>query len=249
MSTVPTEVAVADFLQGVSERRRDEAHTLIEIMREISGLEPVMWGPSIIGFGSLHYRYETGREGDMPILGFSPRKAQLTLYFDGWDHYGEQLARLGKHKLGVSCLYVNKLADIDLATLREMLEQAHARGVATDADSPAARADDPVARYLASVPTQARPKLDELRGLAHEVIPDAVETVSYGILGYRVGRGRAKAYVSGWKDHVALYPVPADADLEAELDRFRHGKGTLWFVLDAPLPRDLIRRTLRSLAS
>ncbi|NHB83645.1 DUF1801 domain-containing protein [Tessaracoccus sp. HDW20] len=135
--TVPTEADVEAFLEGVPERRRDEADVLIDLMRGISGEEPVMWGPSIIGFGSQHYRYETGREGDMPILGFSPRKARLTLYFDGWDRYSDQLARLGRHRLGVSCLYVNKLADVDLDVLREMLEACHARGVAADSPWPA----------------------------------------------------------------------------------------------------------------
>ena len=124
--TIPTKVDVDEFLLGITERRRDEAHRLIALMREISGLEPVMWGPSIIGFGSQHYRYDTGREGDKPILGFSPRKAQLTLYFDGWDHYSELLPRLGKHKLGVSCLYVNKLEDVDLDVLRQLIRRGWA---------------------------------------------------------------------------------------------------------------------------
>ena len=253
--TIPTKVDVDEFLLGITERRRDEAHRLIALMREISGLEPVMWGPSIIGFGSQHYRYDTGREGDMPILGFSPRKAQLTLYFDGWDHYSDLLPRLGKHKLGVSCLYVNKLDDVDRAVLREMLEQCHARGVAASAAAltPAAGvavapATDPVAAYLAAVPPESLDKLDELRALASAAIPDAVETISYGIIGYRIGRKRAKAFVSGWRDHVAVYPLPADDALQAELAPYQRGKGTLWFPLDAPLPRDLLTRTFEALA-
>lgn len=125
--TQPTTAGVADFLAGVAPRRQAEAETLIAMMRDISGFEPVLWGPSIIGFGTTHYRYDSGREGDMPILAFSPRKARLTIYFDGFDHYGDQLARLGKHSSSVSCLYVNKLDDIDLAVLREMLVACHGR--------------------------------------------------------------------------------------------------------------------------
>ncbi len=85
-----------------------------------------MWGPSIIGFGSQHYRYETGHEGDMPRLAFSPRKASITVYFEGFDRYTHELTVLGKHKQSVSCLYINKLADIKLDILRKMLEQSFA---------------------------------------------------------------------------------------------------------------------------
>lgn len=128
--TQPTSASVEEFLAGVGERRREEAEALIAIMKRISGEEPVMWGPSIIGFGTMHYRYASGREGDMPILGFSPRKAKLTIYFDGFDHYADQLAVLGKHTSSVSCLYANKLADLDLDVLTTMLEMCHARSAA-----------------------------------------------------------------------------------------------------------------------
>lgn len=126
MKTKPTEVNVETFLESVSEKRRKEAHTLIALMQEISGEKPYMWGPSIIGFGTQHYKYESGREGDMPQLAFSPRKASLTVYFEGFDRYGELLAKLGKHKHSVSCLYINKLADVNLGILRTMLEQSFA---------------------------------------------------------------------------------------------------------------------------
>ncbi len=85
-----------------------------------------MWGPSIIGFGSQHYKYDSGREGDMPRLAFSPRKANLTVYFNGFEKYTQELASLGKYKRSVSCLYINKLADIDFAVLRKMLEKSFA---------------------------------------------------------------------------------------------------------------------------
>lgn len=127
--TKPTDVSIESFLEKVSTTRQKEAKTLIAIMEDITGLPPVLWGPSIIGFGSQHYRYDTGREGDMPRLAFSPRKASITVYFEGFSNYQEQLAKLGKHKLTVSCLYINQLADIDLSVLREMLERSYKRSL------------------------------------------------------------------------------------------------------------------------
>lgn len=132
--TQPTATSVADFLTDLSDRRRREADALIELMRDLTGEEPVLWGPSIIGFGAVHYRYASGREGDMPLLGFSPRKARLTIYFsEGFDRYPEQLAILGKHSTSVSCLYANNLADLDQAVLREMLETS--RRVALESEA------------------------------------------------------------------------------------------------------------------
>jgi hypothetical protein len=95
------------------------------MMHEVTGEEPKMWGPSIVGFGSYHYKYESGREGDTIVAGFSPRKQNLTLYLmGGLDEYGELLGRLGKHKTGKGCLYINKLQDVDLNTLRELIRQS-----------------------------------------------------------------------------------------------------------------------------
>ena len=130
--TVKTGASVDEFMTGVeNKRRREDGLVLLEIMRDVSGLEPEMWGPSIIGFGSYHYRYESGREGDMPLIGFSPRKQSLSLYImSGFDEYEELLGRLGKHKTGASCLYINKLADVDVGVLRELVSQSveHMRG-------------------------------------------------------------------------------------------------------------------------
>ena len=130
--TVKTGASVDEFMAGVeNKRRREDGLVLLEIMRDVSGLEPEMWGPSIIGFGSYHYRYESGREGDMPLIGFSPRKQSLSLYImSGFDEYEELLGRLGKHRTGASCLYINKLADVDVGVLRELvsLSVEHMRG-------------------------------------------------------------------------------------------------------------------------
>jgi hypothetical protein len=94
-------------------------------MREITGVEPVLWGPSIIGFGTYTYKYASGREGEWPVVGFAPRKRALTLYImDGFDEYESLLARLGKVKTGKACLYINKLADVDQETLRELVRRS-----------------------------------------------------------------------------------------------------------------------------
>jgi hypothetical protein len=107
-------------------RRRDAA-TLLEMMTRVTGCPPRMWGPSIIGFGRYHYRYDSGREGDSMLTGFSPRTANLVVYvMPGYDDIADQLALLGKHKLGKSCLYINKLDDVDL----DVLEQIITDGVA-----------------------------------------------------------------------------------------------------------------------
>lgn len=126
IKTKPTEVTVADFIAAVDNPvRRDEAETVCAMMERITGEPPRMWGPSIIGFGSYHYKYDSGHEGTMCRLGFSPRKAQLVLYIVTQDPgQSGQLARLGKHKTGKSCLYINKLADVDMGVLEEMTRDA-----------------------------------------------------------------------------------------------------------------------------
>ena len=103
-------------------RRREDAGRLDRIFRSVSGFSPRMWGPSIVGYGRYHYRYDSGREGDYLATGFAARKANLVIYImPGYADFSEILARLGKHKMGKSCLYINKLADIDEAVLEELI--------------------------------------------------------------------------------------------------------------------------------
>ncbi len=131
---------MTDFLNGVeNDVRRSDAHALVAMFRRVTAVEPQMWGPSIVGFGTRHYRYDTGREGDMPRLGFSPRKGNLALYILTGKENEDHLARLGKHKTGVSCLYVNKLADVDMAVLEEMVARAWKRSGETWAPAGDAR--------------------------------------------------------------------------------------------------------------
>ncbi len=127
LKTKPTELGVAQFIAAVpDERRREEAAVIDAMHRRVTGCEPKLWGPSIIGYGSYHYKYDSGREGTMARAGFSPRKAAMTIYLMGnyCDRQAEVdglFARLGKHKVGKSCLYINNLADADLAVLERLV--------------------------------------------------------------------------------------------------------------------------------
>lgn len=123
--TKPTAVSVGAFLDTVSAEKRADALALIDLMQAATAEPPVMWGPSIVGFGSYHYRYESGREGDSPLVGFSPRKTALVLYIvTGFSEEQALLAKLGKHTTGKSCLYVKRLSDVDLRVLRRLVDRS-----------------------------------------------------------------------------------------------------------------------------
>ena len=123
LKTRPSGASVEAFLQGVGdEARREDCRALLALMRRVTGAEPEMWGTSIVGFGSYHYAYASGREGDWFVTGFSPRKRDLALYImAGFTEYDALLARLGPHQTGKSCLYVKRLADLDLEVLEALV--------------------------------------------------------------------------------------------------------------------------------
>jgi hypothetical protein len=122
--TRPTAVTPASFIAKLADpQQRKDSQELVKLFRKITGKAPKMWGPSIIGFDSYHYVYESGREGDAPLIGFSPRKPELVLYMSGGGDKG-LAAKLGKHKAGVSCLYVKKLDDIDRAVLEQLAKRS-----------------------------------------------------------------------------------------------------------------------------
>lgn len=126
--TQPTEVDPMAFIAAVeNDIRRADAYRLVDIMREETGEEPYMYGPSIVGFGTYHYKYESGREGDAPAAAFSPRKAQLVVYLIGGyeDRYQEQLMQLGPFKTGNACLYIRKLAEVDESVLRWLIRDSY----------------------------------------------------------------------------------------------------------------------------
>ena len=125
--TTVTEVDVFDFINSYveNEQKKSDSFELIKLMRKWSGFEPKMWGPTIIGFGSYHYKYESGHEGDAPMLGFSPRKAQFSLYiYSKTDKSDDLLKKFGKFKMGKACIYIKKLADIDISVLEKICRES-----------------------------------------------------------------------------------------------------------------------------
>ncbi|WP_125720295.1 DUF1801 domain-containing protein [Flavobacterium ustbae] len=121
--TTETSNSVTDFINAVeNEAKRNDAFELVKIMQNITGFEPKMWGPSIVGFGSYHYKYDSGHEGDAPLAGFSPRKAAMTVYFYLPEENREELlSQLGKHTSSKACIYIKKLADIDIEILKKII--------------------------------------------------------------------------------------------------------------------------------
>ena len=125
LKTKPNNKSVAKFLFNVDDKRKDDCQRLLILMQKITGKKPRMWGDSIVGFGEYHYKYKTGREGDWFVTGFSPRKQNLSIYImPGFSNYASLLDKLGKHKHSVSCLYINKLADIDFRVLEKLIAKS-----------------------------------------------------------------------------------------------------------------------------
>lgn len=123
LKTKPTAASVDDFLEGIAdEARREDCRVLVKLMKKATKSEATMWGPSIVGFGSYHYKSKSGCEGDWFLTGFSPRKNELSVYImAGFTNYDDLMARLGKHKTGKSCLYIKRLADVDLDVLSQLI--------------------------------------------------------------------------------------------------------------------------------
>jgi hypothetical protein len=126
LKTKPNLADVEEFLAAVEdEKKRQDSFTILNLMKEVTGKEPQMWGSSIIGFGRYHYKYASGREGEWFLTGFAPRKQNLTLYImSGFGRYEALLGGLGKFKTGKSCLYVKKIEDIDLPTLKKLVKES-----------------------------------------------------------------------------------------------------------------------------
>ena len=126
LKTKPTNASVEKFLNQVAdEARREDCFKVAKMMEEITGEKPKMWGPSIVGFGSYHYKYASGQEGDWPIAAFSPRKQDLTLYLlPGFQEHAELMQQLGKHRTGKSCLYIKRLSDVHGPTLKKLIRES-----------------------------------------------------------------------------------------------------------------------------
>lgn len=126
LKTKETDSSVIEFIENIDQlRKREDAYKLLDIFTETTGDQAKMWGPSIIGFGKYHYKYSSGHEGDAPIVGFSPRKAKISLYLTLDNEQREKLLKdFGKHTTGKSCIYINKIADIDIDILEKLIEQS-----------------------------------------------------------------------------------------------------------------------------
>src|SRR5690349_2210727 len=122
LKTKINDASVQKFLDSVeNEQRREDALVVLDLLRDVTELEPAMWGTSIVGFGSYHYKYASGHEGDAARIGFSPRKANLVIYITpGFDRYDDLMRKLGKYKTGVSCLYITRLSDVNVDVLRQL---------------------------------------------------------------------------------------------------------------------------------
>jgi hypothetical protein len=124
--TRPTDVKVEDFLNTIQdEQKRKDSFVVLELMKKVTKCEPIMWGPSIVGFGTYTYKYASGQEMDWPMVGFSPRKQSLTLYIArGFDNYDALMQKLGKHSTSPACLYIKRLSDIDMPTLEKLVKES-----------------------------------------------------------------------------------------------------------------------------
>ena len=133
--TRPTDGSVTDYLNSIEkERKREDSFAILEMMKEVTGEAPKLWG-TIVGFGEYRYRYESGREGEWFLTGFAPRKQSLTLYImGGFEEHDDLMSKLGKHKTGKACLYINKLADVDETVLRELVKKSAEHVAATSED-------------------------------------------------------------------------------------------------------------------
>jgi hypothetical protein len=125
--TKPTEIAVEEFIAKVEDpQKRADSHALVELMKKVTGKPPKMWGPTIIGFGTYHYKYASGHEGDSCVAGFSPRKAEFSIYLSAEpdERRGELLGKLGKHRMGKGCLYVKRLEGLDMTVLEQLVRES-----------------------------------------------------------------------------------------------------------------------------
>jgi hypothetical protein len=142
LKTKVNNASVADFLNAIDDEQvRQDCWVMVEIMEAATKAKPQMWGSTIVGFGSYHYVYASGRDGDWPLIGFSPRKQNITLYLmGGFEQHGELLAKLGKHSTAKACLYIKRLSDVHLPTLKKLVQASVKYMIKTYSPTPSKRA-------------------------------------------------------------------------------------------------------------
>jgi len=258
------------FLDSVApaERRRD-ALALLELMRDVTGLEPKMSGSSIVGFGEYSYEYDSGRKGTAPAAAFSPRKAATTVYLhDGIAHHEAALDELGPHTTGVGCLYIKDLEKVDLRVLEGIIRKsfkklsagtqgnrgdAAAKRAPEKAKGPRATRRDsaagPIDAYLARVDdADARKTLTRLREQLRELLPTATETISYSMPAFRIPNGKVAAGFAFFGKNCGYYPHSGGVvpKLGALLAGYATSKSGVSFAPDSPLPKKVVIALVRA---
>ena len=245
--------------------RRRDGLVLLELMREVTGLEPQMYGASIVGFGEYAYEYDSGRKGKAPAAAFSPRKAATTIYLlDGIAYHEAALDKLGPHTTGVGCLYIKELSKVDVRVLKGIVRKSfktltaknytkRARDAsATKVPKTSPRggsAKSPIDAYLARVQNPAaRATLTRLRTQLRDLLPTATETISYDMPAFRLPNGKVAAGFAFFGKNCGYYPHSGNVipKLGALLDRYKTTKGGITFPPDAPLPQKIVRALVRT---
>jgi uncharacterized protein YdhG (YjbR/CyaY superfamily) len=274
IKTTRTGASVAAFLNTVTDEQvRRDCRDIVEFMSAATRAEPEMWGPSIVGFGTYQLRYADGRELPWMRIGFSPRKANIALYLGcGEPQVEALLPSLGKHSRAKSCLYIKRLADVHVPTLKRLIQASLRRfGRAKGARRTAARAGAassggsgrtvPAPRrptrmagagaprsvdaYLAALSDATRTALEKLRRDIKAAAPRAEECISYGIPAFRLD-GKLLVHFGAATKHCAFYPGAVIEAFKAELDGFDTSKGTIRFPSSRPLPSTLVRTLVKA---
>lgn len=237
--TRPTTASVAAYLNAIAdEPRRRDCKALAALMRKVTGCTPRMWGPSIVGFGSYHYKYASGHEGDACLLGFSSRKGDISVYLvPGWEGAGPLLAKLGKHRMGKGCLYLRRLDGVDLAVLEQLLAGSVAE---TRRRYPTGGIDG----YIAGFPPEVQEILQRIRAMIRAAAPEAEEAMKYQIPTFVLNGNLV--HFAAFKQHIGFYPTPSGIEaFKDALAGYEVAKGSVRFPLDREIPLGLMEEIVR----
>ena len=265
LKTKRTGASVAKFLGAITDEQvRQDCLAISALMSDVTGAKPEMWGSSIVGFGTYTLVYADGRELPWPPVAFSPRARYIALYLScGSEPIDDLLAKLGPHSGGKSCLYIKRLSDVHLPTLKKLVQISvrrllggrtgpnarqpkRAAGPARRSGPMAAgRAPTSIDAYLAHVPADMRAALEQLRRDIRRAAPGAEECISYGVPGFRLD-GKPLVHFGAAAKHCAFYPGAVVGAFEAELAHYDTSKGTIRFAPDRPLPAKLVRAIVKA---
>jgi uncharacterized protein YdhG (YjbR/CyaY superfamily) len=265
LKTTRTGASVAKFLGAITDEQvRQDCLAISALMSDVTGAKPEMWGSSIVGFGTRNVVYADGRELPWPQIAFSPRARYIALYLtcEG-DLRRDLLVKLGPHSGGKSCLYIKRLSDVHVPTLKTLV-QISVRRLQDGRSGPNARqpkrapgparrqgrmasgrAPESVDAYLATLPADKRAALETLRQDIRRAAPGAEECISYGVPGYRLD-GKLLVHFGAGTKHCAFYPGAVVEAFKADLAHYDTSKGTIRFSSDRPLPAKLVRAIVKA---